>query len=703
MASELILPPGVEVAATPAPEAFPPVTGRGVIVNETDLPDMVVETYVEEHASVLGLSPGNSYSYYVGQGSLLARPKFRPPTSIVEEILLARNLAERDDDVGETIGAMVALAFGEGMQHVHPDEVAVAMWDKIGRKAKIILALKEMYREYLIAAQCTTATVMSRETIGFTPQGADRQRSRSILMPHIGVIPSEQIRVIGNDLFGTATLAYRPFSGRQEQWLMQFFNPRTTAARKAEMRREDPILTTLLTEQVAWDDVREGSVSTVYGDPGDPTIGAYVYTLNRAYVSRVCMPKGQWPHPRPLLTRNFPLLEAKRLLSIMDYSLLEAGANFLVVAKKGSDQRPALPEEIANLRDTIRRATRSGVMIGDHRLSIEVITPNLEELLNPAKRRLLGRKLATAILRLPDFQSADAGSGQSVLTDTEIIARVVASDREDLRLHVEEEIYDPIADRNGDSLEGPPTIWFPKIILQGLQYFTQLILGLRDRGDIPRRYAVEAAGFNYQAAVQQRKAEKAAGDDRVLTLPAGAVPFSAGGAGGAGGRPSGSGPNNGAPGARPSDQPATAPNRNGRPPARANEEVRAMLDEDSDRIYRAGERTYAILESYHDTQHVGRITSHEHAALARIEENACCGPVREGPFTVLPVNPGHELSELHAIRLQEGASMIVGRTDYGAVLARALVFREPRYSPLEAEETALRWGFEVARDAAAVA
>jgi hypothetical protein len=122
-----------------------------------------------------------------------------------------------------------------------------------------------------------------------------------------------------------------------------------------------------------------------------------------------------------------------------------------------------------------------------------------------------------------------------------------------------------------------------------------------------------------------------------------------------------------------------------------------MLDEDSDRIYRAGERTYAILESYHDTQHVGRLTSHEHAALARIEENACCGPVREGPFTVLPVNPDHELSELHAIRLQEGASMIVGRTDYGAVLARALVFREPRYSPLEAEETALRWGFEVAR------
>lgn len=691
-ASELILPPGVEVAATPEP--FPPVSGHGMIVNETDLPDQVVETFIEEHASVLGLSPQNKYSNYIAQGSLLTRPKFRVPTSIMEEIVLARDLAERDDDVAETIGSMVALAFGEGMQHAHPDEVAVAMWDKIGRKAKMILAFKEMYREYLIAGQVTTATVMTRETISFTPQGADRQRSRSVLMPHVGVIPSEQVRVIGNDLFGTAQLAYRPFTGKQEAWLMEFFNPQTTAARKAEMRREDPILTTLLTEQVAWDDMREGSASAVYGDPGDPIIGTYVYTFNPAYVSRACMPKGQWPHPRPLLTRNFPLLEAKRLLSIMDYSLLEAGANFLVVAKKGTDQRPALPEEIANLRDTLRRATRSGVLVGDHRVSVEILTPDLVELLNPAKRRLIGRKLATAILRLPDFQSADAGSGQSVLTDTEIIARVVASDREDLRLHVEEEIYDPIADRNGDSLQGPPTIWFPKIILQGLQYFTQLILGLRDRGDIPRRYAVEAAGFNYQAAVQQRKAEKAAGDDRVLTLPAGAVPFSAGGAGGANGRPPGSGPDNGAPGARPSTQPATPPNRNGRPPARANEEVRAILDDD--RIWRAGENTYAILESYVDSRHVGRLTRHEHLALRQIEENASCGPIHEGPFTVLPVNPEHELSDLHVIRLEEGASMIVGRTDYDAILARALVFREPRYSPLDAEEAALRWGFEVA-------
>lgn len=696
-ASSLILPAGVEVAASPEAEVFPPASGRGMIVNETDLPDQVIETYIEENASVLGLSPGNTYATYIAQGSLLTRPKFRVPTSVMEEIILARDLAERDDDVSATIGAMVALAFGDGMQNAHEDEVTVAMFDKIARKAKLLGRFKEAYREYLIAAQCTIATVMIRESISFTPMGADRQRTRSVLSPRIAIIPAEQIHVLGNDLFGTASLAYRPFSGRQEAWLIEFFNAHTTAARKAEMRRQDPVLTTLLTEMVAYDNAKDSGAQWVYGDPLDPVMGHYVWMMNPALVQRVCMPKGQWAHPRPLLARNFPLLEAKRLLSILDYSLLEAGANFLIVAKKGTDLRPALPEEIANLRDTLRRASRSGVMVGDHRLDIEIITPKLDELLNPAKRKLLGRKLSMAILRLPDFQSADSGSGQSVLTDTEIISRVVASDRRDLSEMFEDHVYEMVANANGESVTGPATIWFPKIILQGLQFFTQLVLGLRDRGDIPRKYAVEAAGFNYTAAVQQRKLEKSSGDDKILTPPP--VPFSTpngapGEPGQQGGRPAGSGPDNGAPGARPSSKPAAPPSSSKNRPG--SEEVRAIWEGET--LVRVGAQTYDVLESFLDTKTIGRITRNESTALRQIAADPLCGVIQEGPFVVVPVNPDHDLDEIAAVRLEHGGpSLLVGRRVDGALIARALVFREP-CTPLDAEETALRWGFDVARD-----
>lgn len=682
--SDLILPPGVEVTR---PEQFPPAAGRGMIVNETHLPDEIVQTYIEEHASVLGLSPGNSYQTYVSQGSLMTRPKFRVPSTIVEEIMLCRDLAERDDDIAATIGAMIALAFGDGMQNAHKDEVTVALFDQVTKHSKLASRMKEMYREWLIAGQVTTATVYSRETFSFTPMGADRARSRSILAPLIAVLPSEQIRVIGNDLFGTASLAYRPFSGRQEQWLMEFFNPQTTAARKAQMRAQDPILTTLLTEQVAWDSQKEGGVSYVYGDPFDPVVGHYVYKLDPQFVARSTMPKGQWPHPRPMMSRNLPLLEAKRLLTIMDYTLLEAGANFLIVAKKGSDQRPALPEEIANLRDTLRRASRSGLMIGDHRLSVEIITPELTELLNPDKRKLIGRKLAAAMLRLPDFTNADGGAGQAGITDTEILSRVIASDRDDLRMHVEANIYDQVSVRN-DGVNGAATLWFPKIVLQGLQFFNDMILGLRDRGDIPRAYAVQAAGFNWDAAVAQRRLEKSSGDDKVMT-PA-AVPFSSPNAGPqdrGGGRPTGA--------ATGANKP-TAPGSGKRTVQQnAGETIKAMWDENGD-VVRAGELTYRLLEEFAAVRTIGRITKAELGALDEIAQNEIFHPITAGPLTVIPVNAEHAIEDIKAVRLADGLSLLLGRRlEDGAVLTRALVFREPTYSRLDAEEAAMRFGFDV--------
>lgn len=686
--SELILPDGVEVGAglKQFPPEIPMPEGHGMIVNESDLPDGAVLTYFEENASLIGLNPSNTFQVYAAAGNLMTRPKWKPPQNIVEEIVMARELAERDDDIAATIGAMTAVAFGDGMQHAHRDEVTVAMFDEIAEEAGILMKFKEMYREWLIAHQVVTATVFRQSQISFMPMGADRQRSRNVSVPMVAVLPTEQIRVIGNDIFGMAKLAYRPFSGRQEVWLQEFFSTSTTPARKSQMRREDPILTTLLTEQIAYDSQQEGGAQWVYMDPRDPIIGHYVYTLNPQLVHRTTGPKGQWQHPRPMLTRNMPLLEAKRLLTIMDYTLLEAGANFLLVVKKGSDQRPALPEEIANLRDTIVRASRAGVLIGDHRVDVEIITPKLDELLNPDKRKLIGRKLASALLRTPDIGTSDSAGGQEILTTTEILSRVIASDRGDLDTHMKQAVYKLTAKRNDIGCAG---VWFPKIVLQGLQFFQDMVLALRDRGDIPRKYAVEAAGYNWTAAVEQRKLEKSSGDDKVM-VPA-AVPFSSPNAGPqdrGGGRPTGAKTGRTAP---------TAPGTSQRTVQRnAGETIKAMWDGEDGPVFRAGESTFAVLETFQDRR-MGRITQHEHAALKLIEEDSYCGPLHEGPLTILPVNPEYAIEDVKAVRLADGASLLIGnRHEDGAVVTRALVFREPEYTQLDAEETALRWGFEVA-------
>lgn len=685
MAGELLLPPGV---------TMPEGEQRGVVVNETDLPDYIVqeavETYIEEHASMLGVNMGASHlsAYPSNTGSILARGKYKAPSSVFEEICLARDMAERDDDVAASIGAMLAIAFSEGFQNIHPDEVTISLFDEVAKNADLEIVLKELYRELLIAGSFTTVTLFTRETFQFQPASADRLRTRQVVAPLVGVLPAEQIRVLDNDMFRNSRLAYKPVTARQEQWLKELFDPGTTPARKAEMRREDPVLAAMLVEEIpasGFDDMWIPYMGS------DPATGSTLYRLNPRMVGRTSFPKGAWKYPRPPLTRDFTLLEAKRLLNLMDWALLQGGANFLVVAKKGSDQRPALPAEIENLHGVIRRASRSGVIIGDHRLDIEIITPKLDELLNTGKRKLLARKIVGALLRIPDYQESDSAGSQGVLADVEVMSRVIAGDRHDIKRHVEKHIYDEAAKRNTASFnQGAAKLWFPKIILQGSQYFTDLILKLRDRGDIPRKYAVEAGGFDYQAAVQQRKREKSNGDDRVMT-PA-QVPFSSPNAGppqdNGPGRPRGSSPNNGS-GAPHVQRDAPAPAR--------GEPVRAQVDEHGDPAGRMGELTAAILETYEDTARVGRLTRFEFVALERIQSEPNIDPITEGPLTIVPVNPDHDFDgEFKAVRLADGLSMIVGhRPDDRAALARALVFRSPEFSILDAEEKAIEWGFPV--------
>jgi hypothetical protein len=674
----IILPRGV---VDPRDEPGP---ANVVIDNRTGLADDVVqravETHFVEHSSLNGQQIGSFFTY-ANEGSLLARRQFSTPGSVIDEIKLARQLAERDDDVGNAIGAALAIAFADGFESYHEDSKTTQLFDGVARFMGGSALLKEMYREYLIAGSVTTVGFPVRTKLPYSTPGKEpsdsNEREESVVALKCGVLPAELIRPLGNDIFGDSDLGYLPGDEATRRWLREFFDPETTPARKAAMRREDPVAAALFMEEVEVE-----NTETLIGKT------MKLYRLNPRMAFRTSMPKGIEPHARPLLTRDFALLEAKRLLNIMDYALLQGGSNYIVVAKKGTDERPALPEEVANLTDVVRRASKTGVLVGDHRLSFDIITPDLGGLLNGEKRRLLGRKLAAAVLRLPEQGTPDPGAA-GMSAELELLSRVVASDRHDLKEHVERYVYGEVVKRNPTLFKRaePPKLWFPKIILQGTQFFTDFVLKLRDRGDIPRKFAVQAAGFDWDAGVAQRKAELDAGIDE--TMAPAAVPFSSPDMGPQDnnpGRPRGTSPDNGAPGARPGGgqdnvRPLRTVNRN------AGETVKAVLE--GEETYRVGVQTYAILEQYPERE-VGRVTPLERSALEGRK------PFRTGPLAIIPVNPAYEVGEVRAVRLSEGLSLLVGeRTGDHAVVAKALCFRAPQFDVLAAEETALRWGFPI--------
>lgn len=674
------------MAETPAAGvAQPPMVrpdgdgGTVMIDNRTELPDNEVRDAImaqwTETASLQFGSPSSFQLYATNpNGNMLTRSPFRTPSNVIDEIKLARHVADTDDDVAAVIGQAIATAFGDGMENLHEDERTVLLFNKICGPLKnggmnMDRLLKELYREYLIASQFTTISLYTRTRYKDVKGGPAQ-----LATPLVGVIPSENIRVLSNDLFGDGDLAYDVTDVAMKEWLDEFFAETTTAARREAMRRAEPVTAAIFTGvvEVPWDDQ-------------DPfSSGKKLYKLNPRMVDRTTMAKGASAYPRPLLTANFALLEAKRLLNIMDYALLQGGTNYIVIAKQGSDAHPAQQPEIDNLTDQVRLASRTGVLVGDHRLSVDIITPQLTELLNPEKRKLLGRKLAMMLLRIPEQVTGDAGS-EGAKQELEFTARTISSDRHDVLRHVEGNVYAEIVTRNPSSFsKGSPSIWCPRIILSGVKDFYDQVTKARDRGDIPRRWAVELLGYNYDAGVAEREREKERGDDEILTP--GAVPFQ--GDQGGDGRPPGSSSNNGGGGDGPPPDPAQRQRqgRPGLPPGvNAAEEVRAAWD--GERTIRVGVLTERVLEEF-PGHTVGRMTSIEREAVEASEIR------QSGPVVVVPVNLPYRATEVRAFRLAEGLSMIVGqREGDGALIAKALCFREPHFDLAQAQETAMRWGF----------
>lgn len=692
------------MADLPQPPAQPAMTRKhggggaataGVIIdNRTNLPDAEVRQAIEAHwveTAAMQFGHPSSFQMYATNpnGSMLSRSPFRTPTNVIEEIKLARSVVDTDDDIAAVVGQSIATAFGDGMQNLHEDERTIALFNKVcGPQAaggmNMDMVLKEMYREYLIAASVTTLSLFTRTRYNFTPNGGGQSIQEQLATPVVGVLPAENIRVTSNDLFGNGELAYDCTDAILKEWLDKFFDPRTTAAVKNQMRQEQPVLAAVFT----------GRIQVPWNDQDMFTQGKTLYTLNNRMVHRTTMPKGASAYPRPPLTANFALLEAKRLLNIMDYALLQGGTNYIVIAKQGSDQLPAQQPEIDNLVDQVRSASRTGVLVGDHRLSVDIITPELKELLNPDKRKLIGRKLAMALLRIPEqvtHDSGNAGAGQEL----EFTARSITADRRDIKRHVEGTVYEEIVARNKSVFsKGTPSLWFPKIVLSGVKDFFDSVIKARDRGDIPRKYAVELLGFDYESGVAQRKREKDNGDDEVMTP--GNVPFN--GAGGnppgdlapGGGRPPGSSPSNGRPGGAPGGNIDPSQRQRALPPGvgAVGEAVASRWDEGVSRVVRYGEVTAELLESHPDyTQ--GRVTRVEQAAVETGEVQ------QEAASIVIPVNLSYETAgELRVFRLADGLGVVCGQRQVdGAIVARALSFREPQFNLQSAEEAAIRWGF----------
>jgi len=207
------------------------------------------------------------------------------------------------------------------------------------------------------------------------------------------------------------------------------------------------------------------------------------------------------------------ILEMKEHLRASDRATLIGNTNFIVLIKKGSDKLPAKPAEISNLQEQARIIARLPVLIGDHRLSVEIISPPIDNTLMQSRWEVLDSRLVFTALKsyAPVVQGGNS-SGTGVSEMSRVIAKGMENRRHMLLRTLERQIFKQILDRNRDvpDFDERPSLQFtPKrITLDVSADIIQQVLKLRDRGDISRETTLEELDYDQDVEVLRRAQER---------------------------------------------------------------------------------------------------------------------------------------------------------------------------------------------------
>lgn len=242
-------------------------------------------------------------------------------------------------------------------------------------------------------------------------------------------------------------------------------------------------------------------------------------------VFRHSLTKADYERYTPVRLKTIlPILEMKGHLRASDRASLIGNTNFIVVITKGTDKLPAKPAEIANLQEQARVIARMPVLVGDHRLNVEIVSPSLDNTLMPTRWDALDSRLVFAALRTyaPVIQGGNSsGTGMSEMSM--VVAKGLESRRHMIVRTMEREIFKRVLEKNENLDERPNLEFTPKrITLDFDSDVVSAILKLRDRGDISRETALEELDYDQDREVLRRARERVL-HDRVFES---STPFS---------------------------------------------------------------------------------------------------------------------------------------------------------------------------------
>lgn len=451
------------------------------------------------------------------QGSMFERDRYVTPGGVFQQYAVALRAAEHDDVVSGVLESTEGLTFAK-MTMEAEDQDEEDIWNQLAKELDLDSRLREMWREMFIYSQCVVAMYWGNKTFtvrGKTKRGVKRKKSFRVRVP-LGMTMLDPFKVIpvGNFFFNREKLVY--LADDDEIDVINGVLDGT---------EDDPFIREIIAGRYELT-ARDKKMLTDNGI-NDRKSTDRLFLLKPQNVFRHTETRPQYqPWPNLRMKSVFELLDLKNQLRQMDRAHLIGGTNFIVLIKKGSDAQPATQREINALSGYARTLARVPMLVGDHRLAVEIVTPDNDHTLAGEKYNALDARITARLYQMFMTGNFAAGAkGDDSIKLARVVGRGLESRRHQLKRTLERNVWQAVVDANPDTFDDIPELRFtPKrIALDFDSNFATLMQYLADRGDLSRDTLLSEFDFDQDEEARKRKREDEDGLDDIFQT---AVPFS---------------------------------------------------------------------------------------------------------------------------------------------------------------------------------
>lgn len=446
-------------------------------------------------------------------GDIFNRTNYVGSDNIFEVMGACAAAVEYDDVLSTLSDTLEGMAFQKMHFEMH-DKDQQDIWNQVAADLNMDGRLKEIWRELFKVSQVYVGILWENKTYKVrtkpidledldalqkgeepkpSPGNRTRKRTVAVAAPAaLTIFDPTKIVPVGQLMFGRERLAY--IADRNEHF--------SIGQAMAGSIVDDMVLR--LVERRYEPTLDEEAKLSSSGVPTDrlwllKEDAAFRHTLTRAHYER-------WAVPR--LKSILEILDLKRHLRQSDRAHLVGSTNFIVLIKKGSDQLPAKQKEVDNLQRQARVVARMPILVGDHRLAVEIVTPGTDNTLSEDRHSLLDARLVFRALQsfAPNAVKPSSQGSNAVSELSRVVSLGIESRRHQLARSLERELFRRTVELNPGVLTETPKLAFsPKrVALDFNSVIAQSVLKLRDRGDISRESALDEFDFDQDVEVLRR-------------------------------------------------------------------------------------------------------------------------------------------------------------------------------------------------------